>query len=99
MVPTAHTRANTTRAMSGLFRGAPGSSRDLQAAAARAGTTDRDFGAPLMVVIPSGRSRSLYGARPEAWLTMRTPEEIPSGEQLGAHAPAAHVARLPGTAV
>ena len=44
----------------------------------RAGTTDRDFGAPLMVVIPSGRWRSLYGARPEARLTMRTPEEIPA---------------------
>ena len=39
----------------------------------------------LMVVIPSGRSRSLYGARPEARLTMRTPEEIASGEHLGAH--------------
>ena len=52
-----------------------------------------------MVVIPSGRSRSLYGARPEARLTMRTPEEIPSGQHLGAHARAAHVAGLACAAV
>ena len=96
-VPTAHRIENATRAISGPLGGAPGSSRDFQAAemrpGTRAGTTDRDFGAPLMVVIPSGRWRSLYGARPEARLTMRTPEEIPADQHLGAHARPAHEAR------
>src|SRR5215207_1405803 len=65
----------------------------------RAGTTDRDFGAPLMVVIPSGRWRSLYGARPEPRLTMRTPEQVSPHQQLGAHARSADQARLPRAAV
>src|SRR5829696_1933045 len=103
MVPTAHSIEKTTRPNSGALVGAPGSSRALQAAerrnGTRTGTTDRDFGAPLMVVIPSGRCSSLYGARPEARLTMRTPEQIPTDQHLRAHARAADVARLPRAAV
>src|SRR4051812_30075092 len=89
--------------MSGPLVGAAGSSRDFQAAlrrpGIRAGTPDRDFGAPLMVVIPFGRWRSLYGARPEPRLTMATPKEIPSGQQLCAHPGPAHQARLARPAV
>src|SRR5262245_23897779 len=102
-VPTDSNSVNATRATNWRRDGAPGSSSDFHAAVSRDGrraeTTDRDFGLPLMVVIPSGRWRSLYGARTEARLTLRTPEQIPPGQQLSAHPPAAHQAGLTGAAV
>src|SRR3954466_10458570 len=86
--PTARMTVSVVRTSSGVLEGAPVSSTDFHAAerrlGTRAGPPDRDFGAPLMVVIPSGRPRSLYGSGPEARLTMRTPEEIPAVQHRAA---------------
>src|SRR5690349_18673112 len=103
MVPTAHRTTSARRAYSVPLAGEDGSSSDFQTAERRRGrrarTTGRDFGAPLIGVIPSGPWTSLYGARPEARLTMRTPEQVSPREGLGADAGAADQARLAGAAV